>query len=295
MIYHKLPAIQNRNKLVYVGLALILFILVAGIAYGSLKYKKVDRVSTPDGKEVLLKVGKESIYYQDLSTELASYPDSGSDTARGILTQKLITDSVILQGGADDGIITLDPSFFNQVDKDYNKRISMVNEVKANLNTDAVNSRGYVVSIWFRNNGYIGPLGLSKSKELARQKLNALHSEVASGVLSIQKAGDIIKNDSSLKQLDIAYKNNALFPFTYYAGDLRRLTLSEDLDEELANLPKAGVSNVYVGTAKDPKTEESYEALYLFGQVTEKADSTKPYKSFDDWLNDKKSIYDVGR
>lgn len=294
MIYHKLPRTPDTRKPVKIGVFLILFILVAGVIYGSLKYRGVISPSTPQDTDVLLKVGKETIYYQDLSTELASFPEMGDGSAKGVVTQKLIDDSVILQGAQDEGLVDLDPSVFNSIDKDYAKRIALVEEVKTNLNKNSVNAKGYVVSIWFRNNGYVGPKGLVASKELARKKLEAVRQEVLAGRMSIQKAGDVLKNDASLKELDLAYKNNAIFPFTLYRGSTDRVTLNTDLDESLSQLTTGGVSNLYIGIGKDPHTGESYEAVYLFGQVTEKDSSTREYQTFDDWLHAKKQIYEVG-
>jgi hypothetical protein len=292
MIHQKLPE-TDHTKSIRVGVILILFILIAGLVYGSFKYRNTSSTSAPKDTDVLLKVGKETLYYRDLSTELASYPDIDGN-AKGIITQKLIDDSVILQGAEDEGMVDLDPRVFNTNDKDYARRIALVHEIKTNLNKNSISTKGYVVSIWFRNNGYVGPRGLAGSKELARKKLEAIRQEVVSGRMSIQKAGDVIKNDSSLKELDIAYKNNAIFPFTTYKGGTQRITLNSDLDESLSSLTTGGVSPLYIGIAKDPHTEEIYEALYMFGQVTEKDSSTREYQSFEDWLQVKKQIYEVG-
>jgi hypothetical protein len=295
MIYHKLPRTPDTRGPIRIGVLLIFFLLIVGVIYGSFKYQSnMFSADTPTDNDVLLKVGKETIYYKDLSTELASYPDRSDGSAKGIVTQKLIDDSVILQGASDEGLVDLDVSVFNSIDKDYAKRISLIEDIKANLNKDSVSAKGYVVSIWYRNNGYIGPRGLAASKELARKKLEVVRQEVVSGRMSIQTAGNVIKNDSSLKELDLAYKNNAIFPFTLYRGSDKKVTLSSDLDESLASLSTGGVSTLYTGVAEDPQTGESYDAVYMFGQVTEKDSSTREYQTFDDWLQVKKQIYEVG-
>src|SRR5260221_3914680 len=259
MIYHKLPRTRDSHTLIRFGIYAIIFLLATGIIYEVTHYVRNSSSGiSMDDNTPLVKVGNETIYYKDLSTELASYPNS-DESSKEILTQKLITDSTILQGGQDESLIQLDPSFFNSVHKDYSKRIEMVKRVKELLDKNSLSTRGYVVAIWFRNNGYIGPKGLAASKDLARKKLNALHTEVAAGRMSILKAGEIIKNESSLIVLDIAYKNNAIFPFTIYSGDTKRITLNMDLDKELLNLKAGGVSDMYVGMAKDPNTGEIYE------------------------------------
>lgn len=295
MLHQTLPKNTQSQRFLRVGIYASIFLVVAGGIYGITHNFKRSSGNDLIKEGVFLKVGNENLYYADLSTELASYPNPDDESSKGILTQKLITDSIILQGGQEDGLIELDESFYNNESKDYSKRIAMIDLVKTALHNDAVTTKGYVVSVWFRNNGFIGTRGLLGSKEFARKKITALHTEVLSGRISIQKAGDIIKNDSSLKEVDIAYKNNAVFPFAILKGSTERVTLHPELDSELMNLPTGGVSAVYLGTAKDPHTDESYEAVYMFGQVTEKERASRNYISFEDWLESKKQIYEVGQ
>lgn len=294
MIYHTMPRTRDSKWLFYFALFASIFLILVGVGYRVLHNGYENPLHpSPREDDILLRVGNETIYYRDLTIELASYPDASDENAKELLTQKLITDSIILQGGKDDGILELEPDFFNSPEKNYERRIEEVSKVKDSFQTNSVQSKGYVVAVWFRNNGYVGPRGLNGSKELARKKLTALHTEVAEGRMSIQKAGEILKNDTSLKELDIAYKNNAIFPFTIYNKDSQHITLNKNLDTELMQLPEGGVSSLYLGTTNDKEVSEPYEALYMFGQITEKGSGSKPYISFDDWLKQKREIYKV--
>lgn len=293
MIEHKLPAQRDYRVTKRIAYIVTAFVIVLFGIYLSRNLPTSQPLQIQNESDVLIKVGNETLYYKDLETELSRYPDNKNENAKAILMQKLITDSVILQGGADEELIEVDSSTFNSLEKDYGKRIQLVESVKQQLESNSIETEGYVVSIWFRNNGYIGPMGLEKSKTTARQKLEVLWKEVSEGRMSVQKAGDIIANDTSLAQLDIAYKNNAIFPFTATKGNNKPITLNKDLDEELLELQNGEVSEIYVGQGVDPDTGERYEAMYAFGQITEKKVSHSEYTSFDDWLNIKNQIYEV--
>lgn len=240
------------------------------------------------GNDVIAEVGREKIYQKDLDTELSYYPEDPE--AKAVLLQKMITDSVILQGASDENLIDLDQTVFNSLEKDYLKRIEMVSQAKRLLSEREDMLKGKVVAIWFFNNDYIGPLGYERGKQIAFEKLSELQKRVVDGTVTIDQAGEIIKNDKSLEQLDPVYKNNALYEFNTKKSN-PQISLSTELDNELWSLEPGGVSKVYIAKTKDAKGQER-ESLYLFGQVLDKR-STGTQINIDDWVNQKKQIYAI--
>lgn len=236
----------------------------------------------------LVRVGDEIIYQHDMEAELAYYPQNDDPDIRTSLKEKLITDSIVLQGGQEDGLITLDDTIFNSPKKDYQKRLHSIEGVKYAVGQRSKALKGSVISVWFRNNDYIGPLGLEESKQKAFEVISGIREKVLSKSLSMEEAGNMIIADTSLKEIDPAWRNNAMYRFE--SGKNTRLTLSPELDEELRTLPIGEVSKVYLITNIDVDAQKQYEALYSFGQVTERSD-TEGGLSFDDWLASKKIKY----
>jgi hypothetical protein len=242
--------------------------------------------------DIVMRVGHEDIYGKDLSYELAQYPPEGEDKEQ-IVLQKIAADSVLLQGVREDGLMELDETFYNSLSKDYELRIAMVSQAKSLVELRGESITGSVVSLWFRNNNWIGPDGLESGKQTAFRKMTDLRNRVVNGSVTIQEVAEIIKNDAANERLDRVYKNNAYFEFTAMKGQEKWITLSKDLDQELWTLPVGRVSKLYVGTGVDENTGESYDALYLFGEVSSRNTTGEEYMSFDQWLENKKEIYEV--
>jgi hypothetical protein len=284
----------NNSKFILLLLVVIAIMGGTGIWYLSNKSLQVkeQEYSTANDNEEIMTVGQETIYGRDLNYELSYYPQEGQER-KAIVLQKLANDSIILQGGQEERIISLDNSVYNSLEKDYGKRLEMVEVVKKAIQEKGDSMSGNVIGLWFYNNGWVGPAGLEKGKEEAFEKLSKLRDQVANGSLTMQQAGEIIKNDASNADLDRAYQNNAIFEFKAMKGQKNWITRSQDLDEELWSLTPGKVSQLYIGTGLDEDTGEPYEALYLFGMVTEKAAGESEYIPFEDWLNEKKEIYKI--
>lgn len=237
----------------------------------------------------IARVGEEDIYRSDLNMELANYPTGNENETKAIILDKIATDSIILQAGRKEKLVTLDDTFFNSPNKDYRKRIDQVNTVKTAIEKRADKIQGYVVSIWFYNTEP-GEAGYEQGKEIAFEKITRLHKDVKEGTVTIREAGERIKNDASLAKVDTGYRGNALMQFSANPGT--RITFDEAFNNILWNLSKDGVSQVYL--AKDGKrgTNEMIDAVYMFGQVTNRV-RNETVSSFSDWLNKQKLIYEI--
>lgn len=243
--------------------------------------------------DIIARVGNENIYQKDLDFELSVHPQKNEPKIRQVILNKMVTDSTILQGGEEDRDIVLDASIFNSSTKDYAKRIQAVTSVENSVNTKPDAIEGYVVSIWFRNNGYIGPLGLEKSKQTAYNKIKVLHDAVVANKMTIQQAGDIVIHDTSLKTIDLAYQNNAIFSFTSLRGNKKAITLNKDFDIALWSLEEGKATDIYLTDGIDDETGERYPALYYFGQVIKRSVVGNSDVPFDGWLVGKRKIYAV--
>lgn len=238
--------------------------------------------------KVIAKVGEELIYQKDLETEILYYPPV-KNFDKSYLLKKIVKDSIILQAAKADGFISLNTTTYNSLTKDYLKRIKLVEEAKKIINNQADGIEGTAVFMWFIN-GPVGPLGYEKSKEIVYAKILRLHTLVKNKEMTIRQAGEQIKNDTSLAQIDPAYKTNAILDFKALKGE--RITINEDFDKALWKLQKQEVSDVFVGKARNQGTGKDVEAFYSFGEVTKRITSGK-VTSFDNWFAKKEKEYAV--
>jgi hypothetical protein len=280
----------SKGPLFYLVSILIILTLVSVSLFLSRKQGDQSPELSPVQRTIpqgaIAKVGEEFIFQQDLDNELSSYPIKKNPNARQLLLNKIATDSIVLQGAAEDKVITLDPTVFNSPNKDYLKRIQLVDMAKNLINNQADGIQGRIISVWFYNNGLIGPLGYNKSKEIAYEKISQLQADVKNQKITINQAAEKITQDVTLDQIDKAYKTNASFKFDAKKG--QQITFVPEFDQLLWQLPEGGVTDVFL--AKDNEGDKK-EALYLFGQVSKKINSNKT--SFNSWLPVKQKAYET--
>jgi hypothetical protein len=245
--------------------------------------------STAPAGDVIATVGKETLYKEDLDYQKSLYAGDSSKIPRADFVNQLVKDSVILQAGADAGIIKLDSGFFNATDKNYILRQKNIQDVKDKIQSQSNSISGQIVSIWFAND--IPPaMGYEKAKQTAYQKIVALQQDVKLKKITIQQAGAKVKADTSLVDLDEAYKVNAIFPFNKKQGEL--ITISKELDAALWQQPVGGVTDVILVKSKPTYDTKEMEAVYMFGQVSSKT-GTSTISNFDAWYTQQKAKYAV--
>lgn len=238
--------------------------------------------------KVIIKVGEENIYQKDFNFELSQYPTQITENENKIIVEKLIQDSVILQGAKDDGMIGVDNTTFNSLDKAYNKRLELVKQAKDTVENRADGFSGALVAIWFYN-VRPGPIGYEKGKEIAYQKITKLHQDVISKKITIKQAGEAVSNDTSLAQLDPSYKTNAYLEFTVARQKL--ITFDLNADHALKTLKQGEVSPVITSQDKD-QNGKMIDAVYSFGQMFQKT-FQGGIVNFDSWLTQKRKSYEV--
>lgn len=293
------PSLPNKPminpKILIISLAIV--ILIAGLLY-YLKNRPSLVTPTPEkqvattsanlrAQKAIAKVGDEIIYQDDLDHEVAIQPQLPSNkSAINTLLKKIASDSAILQGASTEGLTLLDQTVYNSTQKDYAKRVKLVQDLEAKIRDKATQLSGEAVSIWFYNTKP-GALGLEKSKQVTFDKITKLHDDVKSGRTTIQQAAENIKNDTSLAQIDPAYKTNASFGFKVTKG--QPISFVKQLDDALWALNPGQVTNVITGQDKHANGK-TYDALYIFGQVKEKNTNSNAL-TFEEWLKEKLQKY----
>lgn len=248
------------------------------------------RTSPPPSEGVIAKVGDELIYDSDLNYELSYYPASNDGEPETILFKKLIEDSVLLQAAQEDGHITLDSSIFNSPTKDYAKRIETIMQLKEDIEQSAATFEGSVISIWFHNQNP-GPVGYERGKQIAQQEMNSLLSELTANRITMQQAGERIRTNQNLAQVDSSWKANAYFDFAVPFG--AKITYSKEIDRRIFTVEEGQFSGIITGKDLDPQTGKQIEAVYMIAEVSKQGD--RAAAGFDKWLTAKLKEYEVIR
>jgi len=245
-----------------------------------------------DSNAIIFKVGDENIYQKDLDYEMESYPAIKDIDVKKVLTDKLIMDSIILQGAQEDGFTKLYKGIFNSKDKNYSDRVSLVNAVKEKISERSSNISGSIVSLWFYNRGP-GRVGYEKGREIAKSTIEKLHDEVIDKDINIQQAGQAIRNDPKLGYVDPAYLYNALLEFDKPYSE--QVVFDKGFDEVIKKLRIGEVSDVYLAKSikweKNAPTSQMIDSVYMFAQVVDK-EKAGPM-GFDEWYKQKKKEYKV--
>ncbi len=248
------------------------------------------RTSSPPSKGVIAKVGEELIYESDLNYELSFYPASNDGEPETILFKKLIEDSVLLQAAQDEGYTTLDSSIFNSPTKDYAKRIETVMRLKDEIEQKTSTFEGSVIAIWFHNQTP-GSVGYERGKQIAQQEMNTLLTELSANRITMQQAGERIRANQNLAQVDSSWKANAFFDFAVPFGG--KITYSKEIDRRIFNVDEGQLSGIITGKDLDPQTGKQIDAVYMIAEVTKQGD--RAAVSYDKWFTAKLKEYEVTR
>lgn len=245
-----------------------------------------------DQAKIIMKVGQENIYQKDLDTEEKAFPPIKNVDKKKLLLDKIAKDSILLQGARDDGIVNLDTSVFNSPQKDYAKRIDLIGAIKKKIDEKSDNLTGAIVSIWFYNKAP-GRVGYEKGRKLALAAITKIHDDVVKKKLTIEQAGQAIRNDPLLGRVDPAYLNNALLKFS--KSPSQSLIFDPGFDAIIKKLTTGAVSNVYLAKTKQwqngQPTDSMIDSVYMFAQVTARKKSTN--SGYDDWYSQKAKSYAV--
>lgn len=243
-------------------------------------------------EKIIVKVGAENIYLKDFDLELSYYNNQNYDLnqLRKLIIDKLVNDSVTLQSGYQMiPSVSLDKTVFNSLTKNYTKRINLVKTITEEINKQSQGDRsGIMISIWFNNLDAI-PISREEAKKIAFTKITDIYNQVKNGSLTVEQAGQKIRGDSSLEQIDGGYEGNALFEFK--AEKDKGITFDLDFDKIIWGLNEGELSDIYILKALEEETKEEIERCYAFAKVIKI--NNKNIVSLDKWLEKEKTNYEI--
>jgi hypothetical protein len=282
-----------------ISLFLLLVLAVAILVYiqvqkGNSSSNEATRITKQEAenKGIIMKVEEEYIYQKDYNEVALTLPpptdsEKDKDSIQEKVFKKLITDSIILQEGQKEEIVKLDSTVFNSIDKDYKKRLEYLTEVIGKIKEKSIAVKGSYVALWF-DNIEVGPLGYDEAKKRAFAKIEPLQKKVKEGKMTMREAAEDIRNDPTLAEIDTAYQGNAYADFNVRENET--ITFSAKFDQMLRGLNPGEITDLYA--AKDQTEDLGYvEAVYIFGQVDEKNDSS--LESFEAWLAEAEKKYEI--
>ncbi|MEI6532341.1 MAG: hypothetical protein WCO06_00730, partial [Candidatus Roizmanbacteria bacterium] len=264
--------------------------------------QKNDNVNVVDNNKVVMTVGKESIYQSDLDREVNLFPKEAKINLNYI-KQKVASDSVILQGGEEEGYIVLNKNIFNNKNISYGDRYKAVEMIKTKVSSQSARARGTVYSIFFYNE-WLGPLGYEGSKNFALEKLTKIHNDIKLGVITVEQAKTILKTDDSISQVDKNWKGNAIIEFD--SEKSKAITFSKEINDVIWKTPLNIPSNLIL--VKDWQVDPSnpiknlgdeevrpkvyVDAMYSFVIVESRINETS-VGGFQEWLQLKSKKYEI--
>jgi len=185
------------------------------------------------------------------------------------VVSKIIEDSLILQEANDKTLISLNSSFFNNINIDYVNRENKVIEAEdLILDNEAGKISGELINMYFLNME-IPVMGIEDAKEIVYSKMNNLRKEIVNGNMSLFEAGKQISMDESLAKIDSAYQGNAYIEFNNFIGE--EILKDPELNKKIIEMQEGTISEILVGYDYDLNGNWS-EANYVVVKINSKKD-----------------------
>lgn len=272
-------SILNKRNLLLMLSILLLVLIPVGIFF-------FINHNTPS---VIAYVNNEPVYTRYLEKEIELYPEKPTAEIKHMLTKKIIDDQIALQAAKKENLIKAYNTNTTLTTQEYVQRTDQVQEIKREIEETANSISGSWVSVWIYNNGYIGPQGFGKGKQIAYTKIKPLYDKVKKGELTMKEAGAAIAATKSLKDLDPSWEVNAYAPFTYYQGN--GATFWPEFNTMLWGTKPGEITPLYLGRGRD-KNGVMRDELYIFGKIDKKI-TDKNYNGYIQWLKEQKKHADV--
>lgn len=286
--------IKNLSPLGKIIILVLILIVLSGAAYFS-KDKLFKRdYTSKQPTDIIAMVGEEKIYKSDIELGAQYYPQIATDSANtnnSLIVEQLIEDSLILQAAREKNIASLSAEIFNSPNKVYPKRITTVIQSKKALSENLEPYlAGEYAAIFYDNrpNGK-NAATIAKDKQIAFDKMSKLYEQVKNKQLTVKQASEAIKNDTSLKVVDEVYKRNAFGEFRVTQDDINP-TFVKEFNLAVASLQPGDLTPLILGKDRDLQTKQEYDAIYIFGTITQREDSKQNTR---DYLNQLRSKYNV--
>lgn len=244
------------------------------------------------GETLVAKAGKENLYKDDLDYYLSNYFSGQGYSAREQAIEMMIDDSLILQEGQSQGLITLTDNVFNSPNKNIRQRGELIELVKQKIELKNIKSiDGEIVSMWFNNaDAYPPPsIGIENAKILVKQKMDAYYDDLKAGKITMAQVGQRIVNDSSQNSIDPSYKGNAYSKFSKLTRD-QMLFIDPSVNNLPWNLDKNELSAVTL--VKDQAKDKSFfEAFFTIVKINEVSQGDFP--GIEEYVKSLRSKYEI--
>jgi hypothetical protein len=222
-------------------------------------------------------VGKIKINLLDLENEFklnySNTPDNRNSIQNWQNTANILTTKAIIQNegitlnlySASDSL-QLDPKKINQTQKYLDQQgVSYIN--------------GEEITVWY-DNMYKPPMGIAQAKIIAYNTISKLYLQIIAGKMTLKEAGDYIKSDTDLAQIDPAYQNNAYIAFTAYQEP--PFFIDPQLNQKLWSMKENSISEILTGHDLD-NNNKSYDDHFAIIKVNKKV--VKQFSSVTDLVN----------
>lgn len=240
------------------------------------------------------RIGKETIFGVDLDYLLSTFyaQDLASPGATvSYLKEKAlnhaISDSVILQGGEKLGLVDLNSDIFDNKDKNNDMRGKTIRDLREKLLNSEERISGEIISIWFHNQDMTS-LPLPEAEAIAKNKIYDIYRRIQSGEITFIQAGDIVRKDTGLAQIDKNYIGNSYYEFIDKSASEGIFTFPE-LAKILSELKSGEMSPVIRHPIEGTPLGSSDEEFYAIIKINKLENAGAG--SFYDWLKKEKQNY----
>jgi hypothetical protein len=167
-----------------------------------------------------------------------------------------------------------------QLDKET---ITELNDLSTYLQTEGTTYiNAEVVSLWF-NNYFTEKYTLEQRRNMAQQLMQDLREKVSNGTLTMKQAGEMLINDTSLKDIDTAWQANSYREVTFAKKD-ERTFLDPTIEKTFWTMQKGELSPLLVGHLVD--APGSPEGSFTFIKINERED--KEYDTYNQFVKENK-------
>ncbi len=232
--------------------------------------KEIDEFLKLDKNTLILVVNNEKIYkkvfdyYYQPFKQLIIKGHADKKQVVNTILNNIIEESLVLQDAGKQNKIVLNDEIYNNPNLDPEKRSKLFQSIKKELIEKSKNLKVGIITIFYKNIDLVD-YDYETAKKIAKQKIDEIYEQVKSGKLTIEQAGEKLKNDTSLAKLDKSYKANVYTEFEI--KDDQPMTFSHEFNELLRNTKQGELTpimDVYDPSVKDKKEYVAYMFGYVF-------------------------------
>lgn len=284
---HSMPSKKNPSLKLMFGGALMLFLFVAiGAGLYLMQMNQDTRNQAWLGEELVeqnaqniitnsgdfqgfverknnLVVGNVSLTVEDLNKRFSIfYPESSEYTNNPSLwrevAEKLVREASLQDYASKEGVLPNQPQKFDPT------KVALALEYFETRGTNHIS--GEVLTLWFYNTTP-PEMGLERARSLQEQRINDIRTKIESGQLTMEQAGEEIKNMTEIGEIDPVWVGNTYSKFEYVSPD-QKVFIDPKMNDFIWGLESGQLSEVVVG--QDFHNSEPYDAYFSIVKINAK-------------------------